>query len=357
MSPALRIVVAMSGGVDSSLAAALLAQEGHQLMGATLRIQPDDPRSTDASCCAKDAIQQARAVADGLGIPHVVLDGRAFFDHQVLRPAWEEYRRGRTPSPCLHCNREIKFGLLLAYARRLGADRIASGHYARIQHDAANVKLLRGVDRHKDQSYFLSALAADTLRHLLLPLGQYSKAQVRAMAHKLGLSSAQRQDSQDACLIYENLSFPETLRQHYADQPRTGHFVDTTGKILGPHLGLHHYTIGQRRGLGIALGQPAHVVQLDAIHGDVVLSTKPADLLAAGLKASQVHWHTEPPPRCAVQIRSRHSPALSTLTHVGANTVQVHFDTPQSAVTPGQAVAFYDGDQVLGGGWIDAALP
>jgi len=348
-----RIVVAMSGGVDSSVVAALLKREGHALIGVTLQLRPCDDRMSSRSCCSMDAINQARAVAGALEIPHYVLDCRAAFEEKVLLPAWAEYQRGRTPSPCLHCNSEIKFGLLLAHARRLGADRIASGHFARLLQEGPEPQLLRGVDRQKDQSYFLSGLDLDSLRHLLLPLGGFTKAQVRDLAREMGLPTAERHESQDACLIYEGLSFPESLRQRYGTDIRTGNFVDPSGRILGPHRGLHHYTIGQRRGLGIALGRPAHVAALHA-DGTVILSTEAQDLLAPGLLATGVHWYAAPPERCEVQIRSRHAAAPARLEHLGPEGVRVVFDTPQGAVTPGQAVAFYDGDRVLGGGWIEA---
>ena len=302
-----------------------------------------------------DAINQARAVAGALDIPHYVLDCRAEFEAKVLLPAWAEYQAGRTPSPCLHCNREIKFGMLLAYAQRLGADCIASGHYARLLHDP-QPRLMRGLDRQKDQSYFLSALEPDALGHLLLPLGGFTKAQVRDMAREMKLPTAERHESQDACLVYEGLSFPESLRQRYGTDQQSGNFVDVSGRALGPHKGLHQYTIGQRRGLGVALGQPAYVVRLEADKGSVVLSTDSADLLSGGLRASGVHWYADPPTRCEVQIRSRHQACEASITHLGAGEVLVNFNTPQSAVTPGQALAFYEGDRVLGGGWIGEAL-
>ncbi|WP_005037258.1 tRNA 2-thiouridine(34) synthase MnmA [Holophaga foetida] len=351
-----RIVVAMSGGVDSSVVAGLLKREGHPLIGVTLQLRPCDDRMSSRSCCSMDAINQARAVAGALDIPHYVLDCRADFEEKVLKPAWADYQAGRTPSPCLHCNREIKFGMLLAHAQRLGADRIASGHYARVLHDSSEPQLLRGLDRHKDQSYFLSGLELDALRHLLLPLGSFTKAQVRDMAREMKLPTAERHESQDACLVYEGLSFPESLRQRYGTETHSGNFIDPSGRILGPHQGLHHYTIGQRRGLGIALGQPAHVIGLNAGDGSVILSTDSRDLLATGLRASGVHWYASPPERCEVQIRSRHTATPARVEHLGPAEALVRFDAPQSAVTPGQAVAFYDGERVLGGGWIEAPI-
>lgn len=352
-----RMVIAMSGGVDSSVVAALMVQEGWDAVGVTLQLRSCDDRMASRSCCSADGITQARAVAGALGIPHYVLDCRETFLDRVMRPAWAEYERGRTPSPCLHCNREMKFGYLGEYAERIGAERIATGHYARIEREGDTVRLLRGVDRAKDQSYFLSYLETEQLRRLELPLGGMVKPEVRALARQMGLASAERHESQDICLAVEGLGFPESLRQRFEKDMRLGNFVDPHGKVLGPHEGFHRYTIGQRRGLGIALGERAHVIGLRAEDAAVILSTEDTDLLAAGLRATGVHWYAPPPEHVIAQIRSRHAGAAARLERLGSDTVLAHFDIPQSAVTPGQAVAFYNGEQLIGGGWIDAALP
>ena len=352
-----RLVVAMSGGVDSSVVAALMVKEGWEVIGVTLQLRSCDDRMASRSCCSADGIAQARAVAGSLGIPHYVLDCRETFLDRIMRPAWAEYEQGRTPSPCLHCNREMKFGYLGEFAERLGAERIATGHYARIERADGEVRLLRGVDRAKDQAYFLSDLSADQISRLELPLGAMTKARVRTLARELGLVTAERHESQDICLAVEGLGFPESLRQRFESPNRPGNFVDVSGHVLGPHEGFHRYTIGQRRGLGIALGRRAHVVALRPEDASVVLSTDEGDLLAGGLRASGVHWYSDPPERCIAQIRSRHPGAPARIEIPEDGTVLVHFDAPQSAVTPGQALALFEGERLIGGGWIDAALP
>lgn len=351
-----RMVIAMSGGVDSSVVAALMVQAGWDAVGVTLQLRSCDDRMASRSCCSADGIIQARAVAGALGIPHYVLDCRETFLDRVMRPAWAEYEQGRTPSPCLHCNREMKFGYLGEYAERVGAERIATGHYARIERNGDEVRLLRGVDRAKDQSYFLSFLDTTQVDRLELPLGGMTKPEVRAHARTMGLVSAERHESQDICLAVEGLGFPESLRQRFEKDTRRGHFVTPEGRVLGPHEGFHRYTIGQRRGLKLALGDRAHVVGLRAEDAAVIVSTEANDLLSSGLRASGLHWYAQIPERCDAQIRSRHQGAPARLELKENGTGIVRFDTPQSAVTPGQAVAFYVGEQLVGGGWIDAAL-
>lgn len=351
-----RILVALSGGVDSSVVAACLLQEGFEVLAATLRMQPSGAPADDRACSDAEAVEKASAVADHLGIPHEVLDCSEVFAARVLHPAWEEYAAGRTPSPCVHCNREIKFGLLADLARQRGALAVATGHYARIEHPADGDPVLRrGLDRAKDQSYFLCGLSLDQLRGIRLPLGGRTKAEVRALARVLGLPTAERGESQDACFALDGLGFPESLRRRFGAPARTGSLLDPSGRLLGTHGGLHRYTIGQRRGLGLALGTPARVVELREADAAVILSTDPVDLMAGGLLAVHPHWFTATPSRCEVQIRSRHAAAPATLEVCGED-VRVRFDRPQSAVTPGQAVAFYSGDRLLGGAWILQAL-
>jgi tRNA-specific 2-thiouridylase len=350
------VVIAMSGGVDSSVVAALMVQAGWEAVGVTLQLRSCDDRMASRSCCSADGITQARAVAGALGIPHYVLDCRETFLDRVMRPAWAEYARGRTPSPCLHCNREMKFGYLGDYAERIGAERIATGHYARIEREGDEARLLRGVDRAKDQSYFLSTLSPEQIARLELPLGALTKAEVRALARERGLVTAERHESQDICLAVEGLGFPESLRQRFEQEARPGDFIDPKGRVLGPHAGLHRYTIGQRRGLGIALGTRAHVVGLRAEDGAVILSTDDQDLRSTGLRASGLHWYSTPPERCEAQIRSRHGGVPARVELQEGGTATLRFDTPQRAVTPGQAVAFYEGERLVGGGWIDAAV-
>lgn len=352
-----RMVIAMSGGVDSSVVAALMVKARWEAIGVTLQLRSCDDRMASRSCCSADGITQARAVAGSLGIPHYVLDCRETFLDRIMRPAWAEYERGRTPSPCLHCNREMKFGYLGDFAERLGAIRIATGHYARIEREGGEVRLMRGLDRAKDQAYFLSDLTPEQITRLELPLGAMTKPEVRALARELGIVTAERHESQDICLAVEGLGFPESLRQRFDRPNRPGNFVDASGRVLGPHEGFHRYTIGQRRGLGIALGRRAHVVALRPEDASVILSTEGGDLLAGGLRASGVHWYAKPQERCIAQIRSRHPGASARIEIPEDGTVLVYFDAPQSAITPGQAVAFFEGERLIGGGWIDTEIP
>ncbi len=357
MSARQRVLVAMSGGVDSSLAAALLVRQGFEVQGITLRLNPCEDQALGKSCCGVDAVLSARQVADQLGIEHAVLDVRREFEARVLKPAWSDYSRGRTPSPCVLCNQEIKFGLLLERARALGAPRIASGHYARIaKGEDGSPRLLRARDSTKDQSYFLFSLSPDQLDSLMLPLGEMTKAEVRAMARELSLSPAERADSQDACLSISEDGFAESLRQRFEEPALTGPFVDSSGKILGEHPGLHRFTVGQRRGLGISLGARAFVQELRA-DGAVVLTSDEKALWSAGLTARLVRPLPGSFESVSVQIRSRHAAVPARLERAEGLSVQLRFEQPQRAVTPGQAAVIYDGERVLGGGWIERALP
>ena len=351
-----RVVVAMSGGVDSSVAAALLAREGYEVVGVTLQLRSCDDQVTTRSCCAADGIVQARSVAGALGVPHYVLDCRKEFAELVLRRAWNEYSRGRTPSPCLLCNREIKFGLLRSYASQIGALFVATGHYARAVDEGQGPVLKRAVDRRKDQSYFRSMLDPEQLRHILLPVGTLTKEAVRAIARDLRLSTAERGESQDACLVSEGLGLAETLRRLFGAPSCPGPVVGTRGEVLGRHNGIHQFTIGQRRGLGVALGSPAFVTAIYADTATVVVSTNAQDLYSDGLVAQETHWLDTPHSRCLAQIRSTHEAASARLEIGDRGEALLWFDRPQKAVTPGQAVAFFDGDQVLGGGWIERPL-
>jgi len=347
-------LVAMSGGVASSVAAALLLRSGARVVGATLLLLPESGQS---ACTTAEAIASARRVADELGIEHRVLDARDRFEQQVLRPCWDEFARGRTPSPCILCNERLKLGTLSELADELGLDRVATGHYARVTRDAAGkASLLRAAKGEKDQSYFLFALSEVQLRRLELPLGNFSKPEVRKLAGELGLPTAERPDSQDACFaLGDDGSFAEALRMRFQTEARPGDFVDRSGKKLGRHSGLHRYTVGQRRGLGISLGARAFVCGLDAAPGQVVLSRESGDLLAKEMTVRLVRGPTSGlPDRCEVQVRSRHRAALASLEDLGTGTVSVAFDDPQRALTPGQAAVFYEGERVLGGGWIES---
>jgi tRNA-specific 2-thiouridylase len=355
-----RVVVAMSGGVDSSVAAALLQQQGYQVIGVTLRLWSHEEGSPSGSCCGVEGVTWARAAAEQLGISHHVIDCWQAFERDVLTPAWRDYDRGRTPSPCIRCNSAIKFGLLGEHARRRFSARwLATGHYARILERSGQPTLYRGIDSHKDQSYFLFSLSRKQLEMCLFPLGALTKPQVLDRARHLGLPNAGRSESQDSCLGLGDEGFSEALRQRFGGNARAGAILDPRGQRLGTHDGIHRFTIGQRRGLGVATGRRTYVSSIDASSGDVVISDNPEDLDAAGLLASGIVWQAEPGPgrmEAEVQIRYRHLPAAARVHRDGEDSARVLFEQPQRAVTPGQAAVFYQGQRVLGGGWIETVL-
>lgn len=350
----------MSGGVDSSVAAALLKEQGHEVIGITLRLRRCEEEQPGRSCCGVDAITQARAVCGQMSLPHFVYDCHNEFEECVLRYSWEEYAAGRTPNPCVVCNEQVKFGLLLERARALGAKQIATGHYARIEADEhGQRRLRRGRDANKDQSYFLFALSAEQLAATLMPLGAMTKAQVRQEAQNRGLVNAQRAESQDACFVDDKEGFAEVLRRRFNASSKSGEIVDTQGRVFGRHDGIHRFTVGQRRGLGVAFGQRAWVKKIEADTGRVIVATEDKDILARGLFAKVTHWSERPLSpkndirKCAAQIRYRHQAAPAHLQFLETNYALVIFDEPVRAITPGQAVVFYDDDLVLGGGWIE----
>lgn len=349
-----KVIVAMSGGVDSSVTAVLLQQQGYQIVGVTLEMQQSPSADTPS-----DTVAQARAVAQLLGVPHIVLNCHQDFERKVLHHCWAEYSDGRTPNPCVVCNPNIKFGYLLDYAQQIGARWVATGHYARVDHSLAQPRLLRGVDKNKDQSYFLCGLSQQQLQQIIMPLGGYRKPEVRDLAKTMGLPNATRAESQDACFVSGDDSLAHTLQRRFGATPTVGDIVDTNGTVLGQHRGLQYYTIGQRRGLGIALGRKAYVVEIDAAQNRVVLSAEESDLFASGLRAQVLNWYGSNSGQqmtVEAQVRYRHAPAVSSVTIDQRGQMEVRFETPQRAVAPGQAVVFYDGDEVLGGGLITGAL-
>ncbi len=350
-----RVAVAMSGGVDSSVAAALLVRAGHEVVGITLQLLPCEDRPLGGGCCSLESALQARAVADRLGIDHVVLDARGAFERQVLRPCWDDYARGRTPNPCVLCNEAVKWGTLLDKARALGARAVATGHYARLcTGPSGRPSLLRGSDPGKDQSYFLFSLTEEQLAATLLPLGAMTKPQVRALAREWGLATAERPESQDACFEASEDGFAESLRLRFGAEARPGDILDAQGRAVGRHQGLHRYTLGQRHGLGVSLGGRAFVRALDAGRNAVVVTTDPSQLLSGELRVRLAGARDRPlPERCQVQIRSRHRAVEARLIGEGEGRVRVALAEPQRAVTPGQAAVFYDGERVAGGGWIE----
>jgi len=347
-----KIVVAMSGGVDSSVAAALLVEQGYAVQGVSLRMWEGErgPRVCSDHRGAKD-------VASALGIPHTLLDLRAQFVETVVRPFAADYLRGRTPNPCVACNRDFKLGTLLRWAKEQGAAYVATGHYARAERDpgASRAALFRGADRTKDQSYFLFALTNEQLDQALFPLGGMQKSQVREKAKQLGLPSAERPESQDICF-----GDYKALVESYAreEELAAGHFVDRSGKVLGRHEGIHRLTVGQRRGLGIAAAEPLYVIDIDGETKQVVLGGK-EDLRCEGLIARSVNW-LEPPAgdeiEAEVQIRYRAPAIACRIVNRPDAACEVKFQEAFPAVTPGQAAVFYRGDQVLGGGWIERAI-
>jgi tRNA-specific 2-thiouridylase len=370
-----KIVVAMSGGVDSSLAAALLKEAGHDVIGVTLHLWDDDgdSRLAESLCCSQEIAESARRVCAQLDIPYYVFNYQREFRKHVVEYFLSEYARGYTPNPCLACNRDLKFRALLTRALGLGYEYVATGHYAqvrpvgiapeaRFEHagdSSVCYELLRAVDASKDQSYMLHMLGQSQLARLVFPIGAYTKTQVRAMAAERGLASAERPESQDICFVpggdYRNL-----LREERPEALRPGPIVDREGHELGQHAGLPLYTIGQRRGLGIAGGQPLYVTELDVARNAVVVGSA-EELAQPSLEAVDVTmvggvWPHEPF-RCDVQIRAHAAPVAARVVPAGERRVDVTFDTPQRAVTPGQAAVFYQGDVVLGGGRITMPRP
>jgi tRNA-specific 2-thiouridylase len=348
----------MSGGVDSSVAAALLLEQGLEVIGVTLQLQACHESPEGRSCCGTDAIAQARAAAGYLGIHHYVLDCSQVFEQNVLLLSWKEYSRGRTPNPCVICNERIKFGMLLDYARALGAQKVATGHYARIGvRKSGEAFLMRGADTRKDQSYFLFSICSERLSEVLFPVGRHTKDAIRGIARRIGLQNADREESQDACFTTKGVAYPEVLRRRFKEASRPGPLVDEEGRSLGTHEGIHRFTVGQRRGLGVALGSPAWVKSIDPESGSVCLTSRREGLIAQGLIATGIRWHASAQSfkrlRCSLQVRYNQAPVSATVERDEPETARVRFDRPLMAVSPGQAVVFYRGDLVLGGGWID----
>lgn len=345
------VVVAMSGGVDSSVTAGLLVEQGYDVQGVSLRMWEGDvgPR-----VCSDH--RGAKEIAALLGIPHTLLDLRSQFAETVVKPFARDYLHGRTPNPCVACNRDFKLGMLMQWARRQDADYVATGHYARIVRNSdSSSTLMRGTDRTKDQSYFLFSLSQEQLAHALFPLGDWRKEDVRMRARQLGLPVAERPESQDICL-----GDYHRLVESFAEGSATagGEIVDRSGKVLGAHGGIHRFTVGQRRGLGLAAPHPLYVLELAAESRQVIVGTK-EELGSRGFVADSVSW-IEPPRDekivAEVQVRYR-SPAIPCRTYLAdGHSAEVYFEDTDVTVTPGQAAVFYAGERVLGGGWIEKAI-
>lgn len=344
----------MSGGVDSSVAAALLTEQGYEVIGLMLHLWSEPGAGADNRCCTPEAVQDARQVARVLGIPFHLLNCARRFREQVVEYFVREYARGRTPNPCLVCNRRIKFGFLLQMALSLEADYIATGHYARVREVEGQYQLLRGIDAAKDQSYVLYMLGQEQLRHTLFPLGEYAKPEVREIAARWGLPVAAREESQDVCFVRDH-DYRRFLRAYAPESVRPGPILDRSGREIGQHQGLPFYTVGQRRGLGIAWTEPLYVLELDA--GRNALIAGPASQLGRQeLQVGEVSFVAGHAPRlpaaASVKIRYTGNEAAATLYPGDAGTIHVSLSTPLRDVTPGQGAVFYRDDLVLGGGII-----
>ncbi|BAY20703.1 tRNA (5-methylaminomethyl-2-thiouridylate)-methyltransferase [Calothrix sp. NIES-2100] len=346
-----KVVVGLSGGVDSSTAAAILHNQGYEVVGLTLWLMKGK-----GQCCSEGMIDAAN-ICEQLGIPHQVVDIRDVFQTNIVDYLVAGYSAGITPLPCSQCNKTVKFGPMVQYAReQLGCDRIATGHYAKIRYDEATgrYQLLRAVDRNKDQSYFLYDLSQDLLAATVFPLGELQKADTRRIAAEYGLATADKPESQDLCLVESNGSMRAFLDQYLA--PKKGEIVDTAGKVLGQHDGVHHYTIGQRKGLGIAAAEPLYVIELDAVNNKVIVGDR-TKATQPECTVNRVNWVSiaEPsaPIHAEVQIRYRSHPTPVTVIPLENSRVRLVFDEPQFSITPGQAAVWYEGEKVLGGGIIE----
>ncbi len=356
---AARVVLAMSGGVDSSVAAWLLKKQGYEVIGLFMRTgvheAADDGRAAHKKgCCSAVDAGDARRVADLLDMPFYALDFEKEFD-RIIDYFADEYLDGRTPNPCVVCNNWLKFGKLWSYGKQLQADFIATGHYARVVQSGEDFELHRAVDPEKDQSYVLHGIAREILPRLLFPIGERPKEDVRALAREAGLAVHDKPDSVEICFVPDG-DHGELIRRRRPGANTVGNFVDTAGQVLAEHAGIENYTIGQRKGLKYAGGKRRYVLDILPQSKDVVLGDR-EELLAGRLRASAVNWLLQPPPmtslHCTAKIRYRHTAAPATVIALSNGGALVQFAEPQSAITPGQAVAFYDGTRLLGGGWIE----
>jgi tRNA-specific 2-thiouridylase len=354
-----RVVLAMSGGVDSSVAAHLLKEQGYDVIGLLMRTGAhfEDTERRAKTCCSALDAQDAQAVADKLDIPFYALDFERDFG-RIMDQFADEYTRGRTPNPCVMCNIWLKFGKLWSYGKQVGADFVATGHYARIKRaDDGSLRVARGLDLTKDQAYVLFGLRPELLSNILLPVGEYPKSEIRSLAKTLALPVHDKPDSQEICFIPDD-DYLRFVRSHRPEVDNSGPVVDETGRVLAQHDGIEGFTIGQRRGLGIALGKPRYVVQIEPLSKTVTIG--PRHLLEkTGLIAERFNWQgpipTDPTP-CLAQIRAQHKPVPATVEALSEGRARVLFETPQQAISPGQVVVVYQDDLILGGGWIDSAI-
>src|SRR5437868_1127574 len=355
-----RVVLAMSGGVDSSVAAWLLKQQGYEVIGLFMRTgvhEEDNRLAHKKGCCSAIDAGDARRVADALDIPFYSLDFEQDFD-KIIDYFADEYLSGRTPNPCVVCNTWLKFGKLWSFGRQLEADFIATGHYARVARTNGVYELYRAVDPDKDQSYVLHGIRRSILPRLLFPIGGYCKDEVRALARAAGLAVSDKPDSVEICFVPDG-DHGGLIRRRRPRAQTTGNLVDTAGNVLASHGGIENYTIGQRKGLNYAGGKRRYVLDILPDTNDVVLGDRD-ELLSGGLRASGMNWLVDEPPRepldCTAKIRYRHTAAAATVSVLRDGGAAVRFAEPQSAITPGQAIVFYDGTRVLGGGWIESRV-
>ncbi len=359
----------MSGGVDSSTVAAMLRAEGHNVVGLTMQLwnqrrlagHEGMPESVQGRCCSLDDVYDARRVAQQIGIPYYVVNHEDRFERDVVRPFVEEYLSGRTPIPCSLCNNHLKFDQLLIVAQQIGAERVATGHYARVSLDESCGRWLlrRPADHSKDQTYFLFGLTQEQLSRTLFPLGEMTKPEVRELARKHGLALAEKPDSQEICFVpggdYKRFIDAYLAEQGESLPDTAGDLVTTSGAVIGEHSGIHNFTVGQRKGLGVATGSPLYVIQISGANKQVIVGGD-EHLYSRTLRAKRVNLISlsdlAEPMRVAVKIRHRHEPAPAMIERTAADEILVTFDVPQRAITPGQAAVFYDGDVVVGGGWI-----
>lgn len=354
-----RVLVAMSGGVDSSVTAALLLKAGYDVIGISMRLGVHDTIETDTgkpSCCSLEGIEDARRVAAQLGIPFYAVNYEANFAKHIVDYFCAEYSMGRTPNPCILCNQELKFGKLLKLAYQMEAEYIATGHYARIKCDEqlGRYLLLKGIDLSKDQSYALFSLTQEQLSHALMPLGEYTKSEVRRIAYELGLKVHDKPESQEICFIADD-DYNRFLKERMPESIKPGPILDTQGNILGEHRGIQFYTIGQRKGLRLSLGKPVYVVKIDALNNAVIVGDK-HELLKREFRVEKLNLisreRLDDPIKAQVKIRYNDPGHSATVFQISEDEAKVQFDEPYGAVTPGQAAVFYDNDVVIGGGWI-----
>ncbi len=357
-----RVVIAMSGGVDSSVCAALMEEAGYDCIGMTMRLwkgkEAEGASCSDKSCCGAESVEDARLVCDTLGIPFYAINFREEFWNEVVSVFAQEYNRGRTPSPCILCNEKLKFDTLYKKAVEVGADKVCTGHYARVHFNekTGRWELLKGVDRNKDQSYFLFSMTQEQLSKTLFPLGAYTKPYIRELAGEHKLVTANKPESQDICFIPDG-NYAAFIERHFPDMAKKrGKVRHVDGRIMGDHEGIHRVTVGQRKGLGIAFGEPLYVTGIDPNLNEVTVGPREATH-STECTVERVNWIAKEPKvgdafPLTIRVRSRSPEAVGTVTALEGNRAHVVFEKPQHAITPGQAAVFYEGDRVFGGGWI-----